>query len=109
MPSRINSKAGGILYLLRYGSTPPDYRIFRGEPADLRTISGIVRDVLSFRTRGLIQFGFLVLIATPVVRVAFSVFAFALQRDRTYVIITLIVFTAHIQSWGRRAVRLKMD
>jgi uncharacterized membrane protein len=89
---------GGILYLLRYGTTPPDYRVFRGEPADLRSVSGIIRDVLSFRRRGVIQFGLLLLIATPVVRVAFSVLAFALQRDRTYVIVTLIVFAVLIYS-----------
>jgi uncharacterized membrane protein len=33
----------------------------------------------------------LLLVATPVARVIFSVAAFALQRDRTYVVITLIV------------------
>jgi uncharacterized membrane protein len=35
--------------------------------------------------------GILILIATPVARVAFSVFAFAEERDRMYVIVTLIV------------------
>jgi uncharacterized membrane protein len=83
---------GGVLYLIRFGSTLPNYALFRGEPADLRSMSGIIRDVLSLHIRGLIQFGLLLLIATPVARVAFSVLAFALQRDRTYVIITLIVF-----------------
>ena len=33
----------------------------------------------------------LLLIATPVARVLFSVFAFFRERDRTYVIVTLIV------------------
>jgi uncharacterized membrane protein len=37
------------------------------------------------------QLGLLLLIATPVARVAFSVFAFALQRDRLYVVVTLAV------------------
>jgi uncharacterized membrane protein len=82
---------GGILYLIRYGTALPEYGVFRGEPADLRSLSGIVKDVLSFKRRGIIQFGLLLLIATPVARVAFSILAFALQRDRTYVIITLIV------------------
>jgi uncharacterized membrane protein len=82
---------GGILYLVRYGAALPQYAVFRGEPADLRSLSGIVKDVLAFKSRGLIQFGLLLLVATPVARVAFSIFAFALQRDRTYVIITLIV------------------
>jgi uncharacterized membrane protein len=41
--------------------------------------------------KGIIQFGLLFLIATPIARVAFSVIAFALQRDRVYVSVTLIV------------------
>ena len=84
---------GGIFYLLHYASSFPDYRVFRGEPADLRRVAGIVKDSLSFRSRGLIQFGLLLLIATPVLRVVFSVFAFALQRDWTYVATTLIVLS----------------
>jgi len=62
-----------------------------GEPTDLRSVSGIVKDALAFRGRGLIQLGLLVLIATPVARVAFSVAAFAMQRDRLYVVVALIV------------------
>ena len=82
---------GGILYLIRVGVASPAYRVFLGEPADLRSLSGIVKDALSLDSRGMIQFGLLLLVATPVARVAFSVVAFTLQRDRTYVIITLIV------------------
>jgi uncharacterized membrane protein len=82
---------GGVLYLIHYGTTSPDYRVFRGEPSDLRSLSGIVTDTLLLRSRGIIQIGLLLLIATPVARVVFSVFAFALQRDYTYVIVTLIV------------------
>ena len=72
--------AGGLLYLIRYGRSPTDYHIFRGEPADLRSPWGIVQDALALRRRGLIQLGVLLLIATPVARVVFSVFAFAFQR-----------------------------
>ncbi len=89
---------GGVLYLIRFGSTLPNYALFRGEPADLRSVSGIIRDVLSLHTRGLIQLGLLLLIATPVVRVAFSILAFALQRDRTYVVVTLLVLGVLIYS-----------
>jgi len=89
---------GGLVYLLRYGAVLPQYHIFRGEPTDLRTISGIVAYALSFRARGLIQLGLLLLIATPVARVAFSVFAFARQHDRTYVVVTLIVLSILIFS-----------
>jgi uncharacterized membrane protein len=89
---------GGIFYLLHYGGTFPDYRVFRGEPADLRSVLEIVKDSLSFHSRGLIQLGLLLLIATPVLRVVFSVLAFALQRDLTYVITTLIVLSVLIYS-----------
>jgi uncharacterized membrane protein len=83
--------AGGIFYLIRYGTALPEYGVFRGEPADLRSVPGILKDVLALDCRGIIQFGLLLLVATPVARVAFSILAFSLQRDRTYVIITLIV------------------
>jgi uncharacterized membrane protein len=61
-------------------------------------MSGIVKDALAFRGRGLIQLGLLLLIATPVARVAFSAVAFAIQRDRLYVAVTLIVLAVLIYS-----------
>jgi uncharacterized membrane protein len=82
---------GGILYLGRYGTGSPHYDVFHGEPADLRSVYGIMKSALSFHTRGLIQLGVLLLIATPIARVAFSIIAFVLQRDRTYIFVTLIV------------------
>jgi len=89
---------GGIYYLIRYGSALPEYGVFRGEPADLRNVSGIAKEVLSFDSRGIIQFGLLLLVATPVARVAFSLIAFVLQRDRTYVVVTLIVLAVLLYS-----------
>jgi uncharacterized membrane protein len=83
--------AGAVVYLSRHGAEAPAYRVFRGEPADLRSIGGIWREVLALRGRGLIQFGLLLLIATPIARVAFSVYAFARERDTRYVVITLVV------------------
>ena len=62
---------GGVIYLFRHGAETPGYAVFRGEPADLRTLTGILHDVQSLRGRGIIQLGLLVLIATPVARVAF--------------------------------------
>ncbi len=90
--------AGGLLYLARHGATRPDYRVFRGESPDLRHISGIVHDALAFDARGLIQLGLLLLIATPVARVAFSVAAFAFERDWMYVGVTLIVLVLLLYS-----------
>ena len=89
---------GGIVYLIRHGLEVPDYQIFHGEPAAFRSLSGIIKATLEFRARGIIQLGLVILIATPVARVIFSVFAFAVQRDRTYVIITLIVLAVLLYS-----------
>jgi uncharacterized membrane protein len=69
-----------------------------GEPTDLRTVSGIVEDALAFQGRGLIQLGLLLLIATPIARVAFSVAAFAVQGDWLYVVVTLIVLAVLMYS-----------
>jgi len=82
---------GGGIFLVRHGGELPHYRVFRGEPSDLRTVSGILADALSFRGRNIIQLGILLLIATPVARVAFSVVAFTLERDWLYVVVTLVV------------------
>jgi uncharacterized membrane protein len=89
---------GGGLYLTNHGKELPEYRIFHGEPSDLRNIPGIMKSALSFHGRGLIQFGLLVLIATPVTRVALTVIFFGLQRDRIYVGVTLIVLAVLIFS-----------
>jgi uncharacterized membrane protein len=82
---------GAGVYLVRHGAEQPHDHIFRGEPADLRSIGGILRDSVEGHGTGLIQFGLLLLLATPVARVAFSVVAFAMLRDRLYVVVTLIV------------------
>jgi uncharacterized membrane protein len=90
--------AGGVIYLGRYGGTRPHPETFAGEPEDLKTFGGIVNAALALRGRGLIQLGLVVLIATPVARVAFSLYAFARQRDRAYVLITAFVLTLLLAS-----------
>ncbi len=61
--------AAPIPYLLAHGLERPDYSVFRGEPRILRSAAGIVRDALSGDSRGILQLGILILIATPVARV----------------------------------------
>jgi uncharacterized membrane protein len=89
---------GGIMYLIRYGDEPTDLRVFRGEPADLRSPLGIITDVLEGRRRAVIQLGLLLLIATPVARVVFSVYAFLRERDFLYVCVTLTVLAILLYS-----------
>jgi uncharacterized membrane protein len=82
---------GGAVYLARHSTPATNYEVFQGEPQELRTVSGIFHEALALRGRALIQLGLLILIATPIARVAFSVAAFLYQRDWKYVVVTLIV------------------
>ena len=84
---------GGVAYLVKYGSIPPHHETFTGEPDDLKRIGGIVKAASELRGRGIIQLGLLVLLATPVARVAFSLYTFVRQRDRTYILITAFVLS----------------
>jgi len=82
---------GGIVFLWRHGRELPHYRPFAGEPPDLRTVSGIVKGVATLKGRAIIQLGLLLLVATPVARVALAAIGFELQRDWLYVLLTLAV------------------
>jgi len=82
---------GATILLARHGAERPDYRVFKEGPGDLRSVGGTVARALGGGGRGIIQLGLLVLIATPVSRVAFSVAAFAAQGDKKFVGITLLV------------------
>jgi uncharacterized membrane protein len=89
---------GGILYLIRHGAEPADYRVFHGVPSEFRSPEGVINAVLAGRGRGIIQLGLLILIATPIVRVAISFLAFLRQRDYVYVVVTLLVLSGLIYS-----------
>lgn len=82
---------GGVAYLARHGLEAPSYHAFHGEPSELRTVGGIVGAASGLGARAIIQLGLLLLIATPIARVAFAALGFALERDRTYVMVSLIV------------------
>ena len=89
---------GGILYAVRYGRTPVNYQNFDPERASLRTLGEVATGALHGDGRTIIQCGLLLLIATPVSRVLFSMIAFALEGDRLYVGLTMIVFVILLYS-----------
>lgn len=89
---------GGVMYMIYDGEPAAHYRIFNGEREDLRTVTGVLHDLPLLRWRAVIQFGLLILIATPISRVLFSVFAFAFEKDYMYVIVTLIVLAILLYS-----------
>jgi uncharacterized membrane protein len=82
---------GGILYLLQFGGSTPDYQHFHGAPAALETIRGITAGAEQIDARSVIGLGILLLIATPVCRVIFGVVGFAILRDRLYTAVSTIV------------------
>jgi uncharacterized membrane protein len=53
--------------------------------------SSVLDGLIAVRPIALAQAGLLVLVATPVIRVVASVIGFAMEGDRTYVAITMIV------------------
>jgi uncharacterized membrane protein len=91
LASAIVVLVGGALVLAQHGGDRPVYTPFRGEPEYLRSLIGIVRAAASFDSLAIVQLGLVMLIATPVLRVAFTLVAFVLQRDRVYVFITTVV------------------
>ena len=85
--------AGAAVYLSKFGMTSPHYGHFSGEPQRLTTIPGVVAGAMSFDGRSIIQLGLLLLIATPIARVLFSLLAFLRDRDWLYSLFTLIVLS----------------
>lgn len=82
---------GGGIYLGRHAHDVPSYGVFQGEPGDLRSIAGIISAARKLEGRGVIQLGLLLLIATPIARVAFALVGFGRQKDWMYVGISAIV------------------
>ena len=89
---------GGSIYLMRHYSQHADYQMFHGEPSGYTNIRGILHSAYGLHGQGLIQLGLLLLIATPVVRVAFSIWGFAEEHDRMYVSFTVIVLAVLLYS-----------
>ena len=85
----------------------PDY--FRSRPAlgELtnaeehypHSLSAVMQGTIEGRGQAIISLGVLLLIATPVARVALSVAVFAIEHDRLYVVITTAVLILLIVSF----------
>ena len=83
---------GAILHLLHGGTPSSTYHPFRRSPFITSRLHELIHGFETEPGRSLVQVGLLVLIATPVLRVALSIGVFLKQRDLTYVIVTLFVF-----------------
>jgi uncharacterized membrane protein len=83
--------AGGAMLIAAHGGSVVDFGVFRGESSTLRSVSAAARGAFTLDPRGMVQLGLVLLIATPVARVALTLVAFLIQRDRLYVVLTAIV------------------
>lgn len=91
--------SGAVWYLLRHGQELAAYRVFKPLDSNRPGVKDVFEGIAAGRGRSLIQAGLLVLIATPVARVVFSLVAFTRQRDWIYVTITLIVLAVLLFSF----------
>src|SRR5512133_3981531 len=84
---------GAALFLLHHGTQQPHYSLFHGQPPELRSVSAIIAGAFRLDALAVIQLGLLLLIATPIARVVFSLVGFVVQRDWMYIGVTAVVLT----------------
>jgi uncharacterized membrane protein len=82
---------GGVMYLFAHAGAPANYRVFAATPVALRHPTALLQGIARGDASAIIELGILLLVATPICRVIFAVIAFALERDRLYVAISLTV------------------
>ncbi|SDE02895.1 Uncharacterized membrane protein [Mucilaginibacter pineti] len=90
---------GGLIYLSQSGQLQlPPYHQFTGTRAGYTNFGEILTGAIGMRAKAIIQLGVLVLIATPILRIAFSLIGFVLEKDKMYILITTIVLTVMMVS-----------
>lgn len=88
---------GGVLYMYRHDGSIPDYSKFSGVPNFVQ-LHGLINGILNLKGRSIIQAGIILLIATPILRIAFSTVGFVLEKDYLYIGISLLVLLIIITS-----------
>lgn len=79
----VHQQPGGLEGLLKHG--------LPGQPSSLSSYGEVLLSVRNGDAYGVIMLGLLILLVTPVLRVAVSIVAFLLEHDRLYALITLVV------------------
>lgn len=87
---------GVLLFYLRFGPTGGH----EAGAAFPHTLGGVMSGLAHGDALAIIMLGLLVLLATPVVRVAVSIIAFGLERDWRYVAITSVVLLILLLSFA---------
>jgi uncharacterized membrane protein len=87
-----------VLYLVRHGNTQPDYHTFHGILEPFHSLPEILTGISQGKGQAVIQAGVILLIATPVARIVFSIIGFIKEKDKLYIVIALIVLGIIITS-----------
>ncbi len=89
---------GGLFYVLQAHGAAPDYHHFHGIPRPPYQIPPLII-LHHLDSRGIILVGILLLIATPILRVAYCIYGFAAQKDKIYVVVSSIVLAVLLYSF----------
>ena len=82
---------GSVMLLWQHGHDVVSHSVFRGATGPLTSVGAIVHGALTGDALAVIQVGLVLLIATPIARVALTLVAFVVQRDWVYTGLTGLV------------------
>lgn len=95
--------AGLVWFLATHDGMPPGDHVFSGEPKYFENPISMVQRALEpeeiGHRRSVIMIGVVLLLVNPLVRVAFAAFGFAVQGDKLYTLISLVVLAVLIISF----------
>ena len=89
---------GGIIFLYRHGYSQPHFQDFNKVPDFISSIMGVIQGVIHIKGQAIIQLGIVLLIATPILRVAFAGIGFLVEKDYLYTFISLLVLLIIVAS-----------
>lgn len=81
--------AGLLIYLFQYGRQVADYSQF--DETKVFRFNDFYNALIAGDSKAIMELGVIVLIATPVARVLFTMIGFWLEKDRLYTLIAFIV------------------
>ena len=94
---------GGVMYMAGAHSEVVHYSVFQPVSAELRSAAGIVSGAFHLNAAAVMQLGVVLLILTPIARVALAMVGFWLEDDRLYTVVSAIVLVILFISllWGK--------
>jgi uncharacterized membrane protein len=87
---------GLVMFVIAHGSQPAVYNNF--DATHVFSFSSFLDSLLQGNSSAIMELGVMVLIATPVARVLFTMIGFWLEKDRMYTVIAFLVLCIIIGS-----------